>query len=72
MNAFPEYSADSRDKPAGFNDDPEKGAQMDTVVRIRKSLICFYNQPDQKSVACEGDIDFHINKGCIKEIKQKI
>lgn len=43
MNAFPYYTTDSIDKPAGFNDDPEKGAKMDTTVKIRDSLICFYN-----------------------------
>jgi len=26
LNAFPVYTVDSKDKPAGFNDDPEKAA----------------------------------------------
>jgi len=45
---------------------------MDTIVKIRNSLICFYNQPGQKSIACEGNIDFHINKGCIQALKDQI
>jgi hypothetical protein len=72
MNSFPKYIRDSKDKPLGFNDDPEKAPKMKTKTKIRNSLICFYNRPGYKSLACEGSIDFDMNRGCIVLKKEKI
>jgi len=72
MNSFPKYTIDSKDKPLGYNDDPEKAPKMKTKTMIRNSLICFYNRPGYKSIACEGSIDFEMNRGCIIHKKEKI
>ena len=72
MNAFPFYTHQSRDKPGGFNDDPEKAAQMDTSVILKDNLILFYNTPKFKSIACEGTIEFEMNRGHIKAKKEVI
>jgi hypothetical protein len=72
MNSFPKYTKDSKDKPLGFNDDPEKAPKMISKTKIRNSLICFYNRPGYKSIACEGSIDFDMHRGCIVKKKQKI
>ena len=72
MNSFPKYTIHSKDKPLGFNDDPEKAPKMKTKTKIRNSLICFYNRPGYKSIACEGNIDFEMTRDSIVLKKEKI
>ena len=43
MNAFPVYHELSKDKPAGFNADPERNNLNAVNLKILNSLICFLN-----------------------------
>jgi len=45
---------------------------MDTYLTMKDNLICFYNTPKFKSIACEGTIEFAMNRGHIKAKKELI
>jgi hypothetical protein len=45
MNAFPVYTENSKDKPNGFNADPERDNLMFMTLNLERSLICLLNQP---------------------------
>ena len=72
MNAFPVYHELSKDKPAGFNADPERNNLNAVNLKILNSLICFLNQSNSKSIACQGDIELQLNQENIKAKKEKI
>ena len=45
MNAFPNYNLESRDRPNGYNEDPERANTMRVSLNILDSLICLLNKP---------------------------
>ena len=72
MNAFPVYHESSKDKPAGFNADPERSNLNAVNLKILNSLICLLNRPNYKSIACQGDIEIELSQENIKLKKEKI
>ena len=71
MNSFPIYKDYDRDKPVGFDKDPERNSLMNIKLIIAESLICFLNRPGFKSIACKGDIKLDIVNGNVQEGKRK-
>lgn len=72
MNSFPEYEQTSVDKPSYINFDPEKAPKMDLKTSLKDCLLVFQNHPGLKTMACQGNIIFELNRQNIKEIKKFI
>ena len=70
INAFPSYNLESRDKPNGYNEDPERANTMRVSLNIIDSLICFLNKPGQDSICCQANITIDMIQESIKRQKE--